>query len=131
MENDNNVIMHKKSEIKSIIKDFREIIKNYGSKYNKKNIKTLRKVLRSDEKAADDKKENDIEYLQGIINRLNNLKNTISNKINIMMKTSNIMVLKQLNICLIISIMITQYIQSTNNNINHFLMEFYYHLMNI
>ena len=130
MENNNNVIMHKKSEIKSRFKDFREIIKTYGFKYNK-NIKTLRKALRSDEKAADDKKKDDAEYLQGIINRLNNLKNSISNKIDIMIKTLNIMELKQLNICLIISIMITDYIQSITNNINHFLMEFYYHLMNI
>ena len=41
---ENNVIMHKKSFIKSIIKDFREFIVDYGFKYKKKNsIKKLKK----------------------------------------------------------------------------------------
>ena len=34
---------NKKSEIKSIIKDFREIIKTHGFKYKKAVIKNLRK----------------------------------------------------------------------------------------
>ena len=42
MENNNNAIVHKKSEIKSIIKDFREIIKNYGFKYKKTTLKHLK-----------------------------------------------------------------------------------------
>ena len=33
---ENNKISHKKSEIKSIIDDFREFIKVYGIKYNKR-----------------------------------------------------------------------------------------------
>ena len=37
-------------------------------------LKNLRKRLRSNEKAADDEKEDDIDYLQGIIDSLNNLK---------------------------------------------------------
>ena len=36
MELNNNVITHKKSLIKSIIKDFREITTQYGFKYRKK-----------------------------------------------------------------------------------------------
>ena len=54
---EDNVITHKKSEIKSTIKDFREIINIYGFKYNKTVIKNLRRRLRSDQKAADDEDE--------------------------------------------------------------------------
>ena len=71
---ENNVITHKKSEIKSIIKDFREIINIYGFKCNKNVIKNLRRRLRSDKKAADDEDEDDIECLQEIIDRLSKLK---------------------------------------------------------
>ena len=41
---ENNTISHKKSEIKSIIDDFREFIKVYGFKYNKKKVKFLKKI---------------------------------------------------------------------------------------
>ena len=54
---EDNVITHKISEIKSTIKGFREIINIYGFKYNKTVIKNLRRRLRSDQKAADDKDE--------------------------------------------------------------------------
>ena len=66
--------MHKKIVIKSIIKDFREIIEQYGFRYKKTLFQNLRKTLRSDEKAANDKNENDNEYLRGIIDRLDRLK---------------------------------------------------------
>ena len=69
-----NVIAYKKSLIKSIIKDFREFIGNYGFKYKKTVLKNLRRRLRSDKKAADDEYEDDIEYLQEIIDRLSSLK---------------------------------------------------------
>ena len=72
---ENNVIMHKKSFIKSIIKDFREFIVDYGFKYKKKTVlKNLRRRLRSDKKAADDEDEDDSEYLQDIIDKLSVLK---------------------------------------------------------
>ena len=45
---ENNVIAYKKSEIKSIIKDFREFIVNYGFKYKKTVLKNLRRRLRSE-----------------------------------------------------------------------------------
>ena len=66
--------MHKKIVIKSIIKDFREIIEQYGFRYKKTLFKSLRKTLRSDEKAANDKNEDGNEYLRGIIDRLDRLK---------------------------------------------------------
>ena len=72
---ENNVIMHKKSFIKSIIKDFREFIVDYGFKYKKKTVlKNLRRRLRSDKKAADDEDEDDSEYLKDIIDKLSVLK---------------------------------------------------------
>ena len=69
-------ISYKKSLIKSIINDLREIISLYGSKYTKKKkrIKRLRSRLRLDKKAANDEKEDDNEYLQGIIDALTDLK---------------------------------------------------------
>ena len=36
MEHNNDVIMHKKSVIIDLSKDFREIIKQYGFRYKKK-----------------------------------------------------------------------------------------------
>ena len=39
MKHNNNMISHKKSEIKSIISDFREIIKIYDFKYKKTVLK--------------------------------------------------------------------------------------------
>ena len=71
MEPDNNVIKYKKSLIKLIIKDFRDIITQYGFKYRKDVLRSLRRTLKSDEKAANDENEDDNEYLQGIIDRLN------------------------------------------------------------
>ena len=125
MKRNNNVISHKRSEIKSIIKDFREIIKIYGFRYKKTVLKHLRLSLRSDKKVADDKKEEDIDYLQEIIDRLTRLKHTILNKINVTTKTLNIMRLKQLSICLKAMMKITIYILSTINSINHFLIRLY------
>ena len=64
---------NKKSEIKSIIKEFREIIKTYGLKYKKTVLKNLRKPLRSHEKIVYDGNEDEIEYLQERVNYLNKL----------------------------------------------------------
>ena len=71
---ENNTIVHKKSEIKLITDDFREIIKIYGFKYNKKRLSTLRRAIRTHEKIVIDN-EDDNEYLQDRINYLNGLKN--------------------------------------------------------
>ena len=71
MEPDNNVIKYKKSLIKLIIKDFRDIITQYGFECRKDVLRSLRRTLKSDEKAANDENEDDNEYLQGIIDRLN------------------------------------------------------------
>ena len=71
----NNTISYKKSEIKLITDDFREIIKIYGFKYNKKRLSTLRKAIRNHEKIVYDEKKDDIKYLHDCINCLNNLKN--------------------------------------------------------
>ena len=54
MDHNNNVITHKKSEIMSITKDFREFIKTFRSKYKKSVIKNLRKTLRLHEKVVND-----------------------------------------------------------------------------
>ena len=74
-----DAISHKKSLIKSIIKDFRKIIDILRFKISKKkqkktNLKTLRSRLRLDEKADNDKDEDDGEYLEGIISILSGLK---------------------------------------------------------
>ena len=92
MEHNYDVIMHKKSVIIYLIKDFREIIKQYGFRYKKKLIKILRRRLRSDEKAADDEDEDDIGYLQEIIDRSSTLSTIkhILNEISIMITVSNI-----------------------------------------
>ena len=78
MEPNNNLITYKKSLIKLIINDFRDIITQYGFKYRKDVLRSLRRTLRSDEKAANDENEDDHEYLQGIIDRLNRLKKMLS-----------------------------------------------------
>ena len=59
----------KKSEIKSITQDFRKLIEQYRCRYKKNSLKALKRALRLDEKAANDEKEHDLEYLQDIINR--------------------------------------------------------------
>ena len=74
----NNTIAHKKSEIKLITHDFREIIRIYGFRYNKKRLSNLRKAIRDCEKIVIDEKEDDIEYLQNRINYLNSFKKWIS-----------------------------------------------------
>ena len=57
MEPDNNVITYKKSLIKSIIKDLRELITQYGFKYRNDVLRRLRRTLRSYEKAANYEKK--------------------------------------------------------------------------
>ena len=52
MEPDNNVITYKKSLIKSIIKDLRELITQYGFKYRNDVLRRLRRTLRSYEKSS-------------------------------------------------------------------------------
>ena len=47
---ENNTIAHKKSEIKLITDDFKEIIKIYGFRCNKKRLSNLRKATRDCEK---------------------------------------------------------------------------------
>ena len=45
MNHINYAIMHKKSEIKSMTKDFREVIRAYGFKYKKTVLNHLKKHL--------------------------------------------------------------------------------------
>ena len=85
---ENNTIAHKKSLIKSIIKDFREFIVLFGFKYRKNVIKNFRRRLRSDKKAADDENEDQYQYQYQI------------NKINITITIQSIGELKLLSICL-------------------------------
>ena len=106
MEHNSDVIMHKKYVITDLIKDFRKIIKQHGFRYKKSLIKNLRRRLRSDGKAADDEDEDDIVYLQEIIDRSSRLKNSILNKINIMIRASNIGELKLLSIYLMMKMKI-------------------------
>ena len=72
MNNNNNVISHEKSEIMSIIKKFREMIRMYGFKYKKSTLKHL-KALRSHEKIVNDENEGDIKYLQERVDYLKRL----------------------------------------------------------
>ena len=73
MTKNNDVISHEKSEIMSIIKDFREMIRTYGFKYEKSTLKQLRFSLRPHEKIVNDEKEDDIEYLEERVDYLKNL----------------------------------------------------------
>ena len=73
MNNSNNVISRKKSEIMSITKDFRRMIRIYGFRYKKSTLKHLRFSLRSHEKIVNDEKEDDIEYLQERIDYMRKL----------------------------------------------------------
>ena len=71
----------KKSLIKSIIQDFKKIIDTIRFRHSKQKMKILRRRLYLDKKAADDKKEDDAEYLQDIISLLNKLKESYSKEI--------------------------------------------------
>ena len=71
---ENNTISCKKSKIKLITDDFREIIRIYGFTYNTQRLSKLRRAIRDHEKIVIDEKEDDIEYLQDRINYLNSLK---------------------------------------------------------
>ena len=51
---ENNIVSYKKSEIKLITDDFREIIRTYGFRYNKKGLSTLRRAIRDHEKIVID-----------------------------------------------------------------------------
>ena len=72
---ENNTISHKKSEIKTIIYEFRETIKVCDFRYSKKRLTNLKILLRIHEKIVYDEKEDDIEYLKERVDDLNCLKN--------------------------------------------------------
>ena len=102
-----------------------------GLKLIKKTIKILRKSIRNYEKVVYDKKEDDIEYIKGNINKLKNLKKLTLTEVNIMATGLNILALmKQLSICLKMMKKITTYMKLINN-ISHLLARLYYHSMNI
>ena len=65
---------YKKSLIKSIINDLREIISLCRSKYLEKRLRTLRRRLYLVKKVANDEKKDDNEYLQFIVNVLSDIK---------------------------------------------------------
>ena len=65
---------NKKSEIKSIIQYFRVIIEQYGFRYKKPILKNVKRMVRRDEKTDNDQKEDDVEYLESIIDKLIKLK---------------------------------------------------------
>ena len=127
---ENNTIEHNKHILNLIIKVFRELIGLYRFRTDKELLKILRKALRKREKIVYDEKGDDIEYLKGYINELKGLKTIILIKINIMTTELNISALrKQLDICLKMMMRTTMYTRLTNN-ISHFLVRLYYHLMN-
>ena len=74
MEPENNVYTYKKSLIKSITKDLREIITQYGFKYTKDVLRRSKRTLRSFEKVANDENEDDNEYLKYVIDSLNSFR---------------------------------------------------------
>ena len=64
----------KKSEIKTIIDDFREFIVSYRFSFGKESTKILIKSIRNYEKIVNDEKEDNIEYLKDQFNSLKNFK---------------------------------------------------------
>ena len=70
----NNRIEDKKCEIGLIIKEFRELIDLYKSRFKKKSTKILKEALRKHEKTVNDENEDDIEYAKDSINELKSLK---------------------------------------------------------
>ena len=76
----NNTIDHRKIELCLIIKEFRELISLYRFIFEKKSTKILRRALRKHEKMADDKNEDNIEYLKDQVNSLKDLKNVYLKK---------------------------------------------------
>ena len=123
---ENNSIEGKNYELYLIIKEFRELISMYRFRFIKKSTRILRKSLRNYEKIVNDEKGDDIEYLKDQVNSLKNLKNLYIIKINITTTKFSILVLmKPLNTCLKMK-MKTTIFMSLINNINHFLVRFYY-----
>ena len=68
-----STVINKKSEIMTIIKNFREEIATYDFKDKESLLKSLKKLLELYEKIVDDEDEDDIYYLKDCINYLNNL----------------------------------------------------------
>ena len=70
-----NAILHKKSEIKSIIDNFRELTEIYGSNYDEKTVNTLKKLLKKEEDIFCDEEDDSIEDLKICIEFVKFVKN--------------------------------------------------------
>ena len=94
-------------------------------------MQILRRVLYSHGKIVNDKKENDIEYLKDCVNYLNNLKSGYFEKSSIITTELNIFALmKLLGIYLKMMMKIIVITTLIINNINHFQVKYYCHLIN-
>ena len=114
-----NNVNNKKSEIMSITEDFREFINIFKTTYKKSTIKILRKALRSHEKVVNDEREDDTECLQERIDYLNNLLKTFTEKNKHYDKNIKFHGTETI-----------RYLFENHDDIIHFLIKFYYHLMN-
>ena len=81
----------------TMIKTSREEIATYGFKDKESLLKSLKKSLRLHEKIVNDEDDDDIEYLRDCINYLNNLFKRYVETTSTVIKTLNIMGLKQLS----------------------------------
>ena len=73
----NNVILHKKLQIKNIIDNFREFIEVCGSNYSEKTMNALKKHLTKQEDLFCDEEDDKIECLEICIESLNNFKKQV------------------------------------------------------
>ena len=126
IKSENNTIEHNKQVLNLIIKEFRELIDLYRFRTDKISLKMLRKALRKREKIVCDGKEDDIEYLKNNIEELKDLKNNYFNK-----NKSHDYGAKYLGTDETIRYLFEDYKYTRlTNNISHFLIRLYYHLIN-
>ena len=117
-------MIKEKIEIMSTTDDFKKLANTSELRFKRNLLTSLKKTLKPYVKFVNNDFKNDIEDLQGCIDYLNNLFNSYAGK----NKCNEI---ETIDTCLMIMVKIVIYILLTINNINHFLISLYYHLMDI
>ena len=69
-----DVILNKKSEIKTTIDDIRQLIETYGSNHDEKTVNTFKRIFKKEENLWCNEEDDIIEDLSNCIGSLNNLK---------------------------------------------------------
>ena len=83
MENINSQIIRRRAKIMSTVKKFKEKLDLDNNEITEKSLKILEKSIKFHEDLANDRDENDIEYLSDCLNYLENLFNSFLLKYNI------------------------------------------------